>query len=177
MHLGTGYNCWSSRCTWSIACRHCSKYIFLLDLTPGFNGMGKYNCKTKRETFELLDLVCLMIEVWQWFLFLFDDNKITWTYPLHLYQYFHLDLFSYIWFYHSVMIWCHKMETFSASLAFFAGNLPVTGEFPRQRPVPLSFDVFFDLCLNKQLSKQSGCGWFEMQWKHCSFAWSHQYLV
>ena len=35
-----------------------------------------------------------------------------------------------------------------------AGNLPVTGEFPTQRPVTRSFDVFFDLRLNKQLSKQ-----------------------
>ena len=37
------------------------------------------------------------------------------------------------------------METFSALLAFCAGNSPVTGEFPTQRPVTRSFDVFFDL--------------------------------
>ena len=43
------------------------------------------------------------------------------------------------------------METFSALLALFAGNSPVTGEFPSQRPVTRSFDVF----LNKRLSKQS----------------------
>ena len=41
------------------------------------------------------------------------------------------------------------METFSALLAICAGNSPVTGEFPAQRPVTRSFDVFFDLCLNK----------------------------
>ena len=35
------------------------------------------------------------------------------------------------------------METFSALLAFCAGNSPVTGEFPSQRPVTRSFDVFF----------------------------------
>ena len=29
----------------------------------------------------------------------------------------------------------------------------LTGEFPSQRPVTRSFDVFFDLCLNKRLSK------------------------
>ena len=46
------------------------------------------------------------------------------------------------------------METFSALLALCAGNSPVTGEFPLQRPVTRSFDVFFDLCLNKWLSKQ-----------------------
>ena len=30
-----------------IACRHCSNYIFILDLTSGFNGFGKDNCKTR----------------------------------------------------------------------------------------------------------------------------------
>ena len=35
------------------------------------------------------------------------------------------------------------METFSALLAICAGNSPVTGEFPAQRPVTRSFDVFF----------------------------------
>ena len=43
------------------------------------------------------------------------------------------------------------METFPALLALCAGNSPVTGEFPAQRPVTRSFDVFFDLCLNKRL--------------------------
>ena len=32
---------------------------------------------------------------------------------------------------------------------------PVTGEFPLQRPVTGSFDVFFDLRSNKRLSEQS----------------------
>ena len=53
------------------------------------------------------------------------------------------------------------METFSALLAICAGNSPITGEFAAQRPVARSFDVFFDLCLNKRLSKQSWCWWFE----------------
>ena len=43
------------------------------------------------------------------------------------------------------------METFSALVAIRAGNSPVTGEFPGQRPVTLSFDVFFDLRLDKRL--------------------------
>ena len=42
------------------------------------------------------------------------------------------------------------METFSALLALFAGNSPVTGEFSAQRPVTRSFDAFFDLRLNKR---------------------------
>ena len=36
------------------------------------------------------------------------------------------------------------METFSALLALCAGNSPVTGEFPAQRPVTRSFDFFFN---------------------------------
>ena len=47
------------------------------------------------------------------------------------------------------------MEAFSTLLAICAGNSPVPGEFPAQRPVTQSFDVFFDLCLNERLSKQS----------------------
>ena len=35
------------------------------------------------------------------------------------------------------------------------GELPVTSEFPSHWPVTWSFHVFFDLCLNKQLGKQS----------------------
>ena len=47
--------------------------------------------------------------------------------------------------------WRHQMETFSALLAIRAGNSPVPGEFPAQRPVTRSFDVFFDLRLNLRL--------------------------
>ena len=57
--------------------------------------------------------------------------------------------------------WRHQMETFSASLAIYAGNSPVTGESPAQRSVTRSFDVFFDLRLSKRLSKQSWGWWFE----------------
>ena len=46
------------------------------------------------------------------------------------------------------------MEKNSALLAICAGNSPVFGEFPAQRPVTRSFDIIFDLRLNKQLSKQ-----------------------
>ena len=62
------------------------------------------------------------------------------------------------------------METFSALLALCAGNSPVTGEFPAQRPLTRSFDVFFDLRPNKQLIKQSWGWWFETpsrsSWRH-----------
>ena len=44
--------------------------------------------------------------------------------------------------------WHHQIETFSALLALCARNSPFTGEFPSQRAVTRSFDVFFDLHLN-----------------------------
>ena len=50
--------------------------------------------------------------------------------------------------------WRHQMETFPALLALCAGNSPASGEFPSQRPVTESFDVFFDLRVKKRLSKQ-----------------------
>ena len=66
--------------------------------------------------------------------------------------------------------WRHQLETFSALLALCAGNSPVTGEFPTQRPVTRNFDAFFDLRLNKRLSKQSWDWWFETLsdalWRH-----------
>ena len=67
------------------------------------------------------------------------------------------------------------METFSALLALS----PVTGKFLSQRPVTQSFDVFFDLRLNKRLSKQSWGCWFETPsrslWRHCNaFSQSHR---
>ena len=52
-------------------------------------------------------------------------------------------------------LWRHQIETFSALLVLCAGNSLVTGEFPTQRPVTRSFDVFVDLCANKRFSKQS----------------------
>ena len=58
--------------------------------------------------------------------------------------------------------WCrHQMETFSTLLTLYAGNSPVTGEFPALRPVTRSFDVFFDLSLDKRLGKQPRRRWFE----------------
>ena len=41
------------------------------------------------------------------------------------------------------------------------GEFTCHGEFPAQKPVTRSFDVFFDLGLNKRLGKQSWGWWFE----------------
>ena len=71
-----------------------------------------------------------------------------------------------------VAIWRHQMDAFSALLVLCARNSPVTGEFPAQRPVTRSFDVFFDLPLSQKLSKQSRHWWFETPsrslWRHCN---------
>ena len=80
------------------------------------------------------------------------------------------DMVCLLWY--ELLSWCrHQMETFSALLAICAGNSPVPGEFPTQRPVTRSSDVFFDLRLNKLLIKQSWGWWCEMPscplWCHC----------
>ena len=52
------------------------------------------------------------------------------------------------------------------------GEFTGPGEFPTQRPVTRSFDVFFDLRLNMRLSKQPWSWWFETLswslWRHCN---------
>ena len=51
------------------------------------------------------------------------------------------------------------------------GEFTGPSEFPTKRPVTRSFDVFFDLSLNKRLSKQWWGWWFETQscplWRQC----------
>ena len=52
------------------------------------------------------------------------------------------------------------------------GEFTGPGEFPAQRPVTRSFDVFFDLSLNKRVSKQPWGWWFETPpwslWRQCN---------
>ena len=52
------------------------------------------------------------------------------------------------------------------------GEFTGPGEFPAQRPVTRSFDVFFDLRMNKRLSKQPWGWWFETSpwslWRQCN---------
>ena len=80
-----------------------------------------------------------------------------------LHWHFHLNGFQW---------WRHQIETLSTLLAICVGNSLITSEFPTQRPVMRRFDAFFDLHLNKGLSKQWGGWWFEMPsrplWCHCN---------
>ena len=72
------------------------------------------------------------------------------------------------------------METFSALLAICVGNSPAPGEFPAQRPVTRSFDVFFDLRPNKRLSKQWWGWWFDTPsrplWRQCNEPSGHHVI-
>ena len=56
--------------------------------------------------------------------------------------------------------------------SLLCGEFTGPGEFPAQRPVTRSFDVFFDLRLNKRLSKQPWRWWFETSswslWRQCN---------
>ena len=85
---------------------------------------------------------------------------------------------SHCWFYDY-----SKMTSSNGNIFCIIGHL--CGEFtgprwipPAQRPVTWSFDVFFDLGLNKRLSKQSWGWWFETLlcplWRHFN---ADKYLV
>ena len=66
--------------------------------------------------------------------------------------------------YLTISWWRHQMETFPR-------YRPFAREFT-ERPVTRNFNVFFDLRLNKGLSKQSWGWWFETLsrplWHHCN---------
>ena len=81
--------------------------------------------------------------------------------------------------------WRHLMETFSALLAICAGTSRSLVKSPHtERPVTRSFDAFFELRLNKRLSKESRGCWFETPsrplWRHCndqhSRRWKHSII-
>ena len=61
------------------------------------------------------------------------------------------------------------------------GEFTGPGEFPTQKPVTRSFDVFFDLRLNKRLIKQSWGWWFETLscplWRQCNDHHKPSYVI
>ena len=60
-----------------------SNYIFILNLTPGINGLGKDKCKKRQETFKFLDLVWIILEIW-WYLKYISQQVRKWAIILHL---------------------------------------------------------------------------------------------
>ena len=111
-----------------------------------------------------IQTICILLPYMGWLF----ENGIEWNECLH-------NISILMKAYRSINKWCftwgrHHMETFSALLAICAGNSPVPCGFPAQRLVTRSFDAFFDLRLNKRLSKQSRGWWFETLprslWRH-----------
>ena len=47
------------------ACRRCSNYIFILNLTHAFNRLDKDNSKARWETFKFWDSMRLILEIWR----------------------------------------------------------------------------------------------------------------
>ena len=73
------------------------------------------------------------------------------------------------WFYrqwrsHDVIV-IYLWSWWRGNIFRVAGPLTITGEFPSQTPVTRSFDVSFDLRMNKQLSNQSKQ---RSLWRHCN---------
>ena len=68
--------------------------------------------------------------------------------------------------------WRHQMKIFFPLLDLCVGNSPDTGEFPHKGQWRGALVFYFICALNKQLSKQSRCWWFETQsrslWRHCN---------
>ena len=73
----------------------------------------------------------------------------TWIIPGHAYH-------------HDVIKWKHFPRYWP-----FVRGIHRSGEFPAQRPVTRSFDVFFDLRPNKRLSKQPWGWWLIRHRGHC----------
>ena len=136
----------------------------------------KTNCKTRGESFEFSDLVRLISEILR---LLPNGPKLSPEPILISYNEYHPNTILFrvrkmcwkniIWIIFKAW-WRHQTETCSALLAICTGNSPVTGEFPTQRAVTRSFDVFFDLPLFTRLSKDSWGWWFErlsgQLWRH-----------
>ena len=118
-----------------------------------------------------LQLQCELSEICIKFHFGLNKPLVTWIPSLNLLT----------WIYHDDVI---KWKHFPRNWLFCAGNTQVTGGFPAQRPVTRSFGVFYDLHLNKRLSKQSWGRWFETPsrplWRHCNAifpSWSFQNML
>ena len=56
---------------YTVACLRCSNYIFILNLTPGFNGLSEDNCKRIQETFKFWDSVRLILEVLRYLIWVY----------------------------------------------------------------------------------------------------------
>ena len=155
--------------------KHGYRYqIFSSRLSPKIVGSKQCQINT-RKMFDKairelrLDLLLMNILLWLYLTNEATQLEITGCYLTDSKQF---QWFNCLWINDAISWWRPQIETFSALLALCAGNAPVTGEFPSQRPVTRGFDIFLDLRLNKRLSKQSRRRWFEKPsrslWRYCN---------
>ena len=106
-----------------------------------------------------------------------------WSHNVSLSAIFHLSLniwyiiikmLSCTWLTHNKIMMTSSNGNIFRVTGLLCGEFTGPGESPAQRPVTQSFDVFFDLRLNKPLSKQPWGWWFEMLswslWRQCDGA-------
>ena len=142
---------------WGISCEIALRWLSL-DLTDDKSTLDQVMAWCRQATSHYLSLC------WPRYLLSYGVTRPQWVnWLIHLL----MGDVAVIWTW-----WHHKMETFSELLTLCVVNSLVTGEFPSQRPVTRSFDVFFELLRNKRLSKQSWRQWFETLshslWHHCN---------
>ena len=133
---------------------------YLSYLTLEVHQTFDYRCLGNALTFQCEEMV-LNANVYLYFLKKIGTQRVTWfrgvnwcREPIQNHTPDISDLDGNVFITKVISWWRQQMETFSALLAFCAGNSAVTGEFRAQRPVTRSFDAFFHLSLNKRLSKQ-----------------------
>ena len=117
-----------------------SNYIFILDLTHGFNIMNKGNCKARRDAFKFLDLVRLILKILRYILL---------CCVLEIAQFFNTATNA-LWWHHNERDGLSNHQPRDCLLnrlfrrrskktsklrvtGLCAGNSPGTGEFPAQR--------------------------------------------
>ena len=66
VHLSRQLICRSLRCSWSIACRRCSNYIFILNLTPDFKDWSKTTSR-RDENHLSFGIWCILYQIFDLF--------------------------------------------------------------------------------------------------------------
>ena len=189
MHFSRQLNCWKIRCSWSIACRRCSNYIFIFHLTLGFNILRKDNCKPRWEISKFWNSVWLILEILRYFQSIqfsvlhYHDDVMTgkrfqhyWPFVRGIQQSLVVSphkgpvMWNFYWLFvrgiqQSLVISPHKGPVmWNFYWPFVRGIYQSLVDSPHKGPVMWSFNVFFDVHLSKQLNKQWRCRWSETLW-------------
>ena len=146
-------------------------FCWTLHRTSGaFLSSARRNCCLSDDTKGEISFWWIFIwKFWKWQLLIYPVIKITskfWFQCLH--QVSSLICCECHPRMTDISSWCKHFPCYWP----FVRGIHITGEFPSQRPVTQSFDVFFDLHLHKWLSKQLWGWWFETPWGslwcHCN---------